>query len=192
MSDPVQVIPFLSAFSDDGEFTVRVDDSPLAKVIAPAIIKVIGQENGARKLTLLTPSDTKIFKFGNGSSKSIASPGPEPLLSPARPTGPARPVIEQDLSTPPSPETAEYDAEMREAMRLQREIEKQNSEEVQFPETEETPSDKPPVRRKRSPRPESAPSSTCGRCAGEGKLLGGGTCPVCRGRGSVAHFGRAK
>lgn len=183
MSEAVQIVPFISAFSDDGEFTLRVDDSSLAKIIAPVLIKAIGDQERARKLTLLTPTDTKIFKF-EGKHKPET---PEEIP----PQRPIRHVIEQDDAAPPSPELVALDEEQQEAIRVQREIDRVNNQVVQMPAPEE-----PSTGRKRVPRPTGDdakgknPPVPCGGCSGAGTRPGGGACPVCRGTGQIAHFGR--
>ncbi len=35
MTTPTQIIPFLTASADDGDFTLRVDDSQLARTLSP-------------------------------------------------------------------------------------------------------------------------------------------------------------
>lgn len=181
MSEPVQLAPMLAVYEDDGEFTVRVSDSPLAKSVSPQVIKAIGEATGARKLTLVTPTDTKVFKFG----AKVSSPRtPSVIAQPATPE-PAKSPPQQvaDPSAPPSAEMAEYEAEMAQAAATQRAIEAENNKVVEFKTEEQEP--KP---RKRTPRPTGTPSS-CGRCSGTGAIDGGGTCPVCRGQGSVAKWG---
>jgi hypothetical protein len=186
MSEAVQIAPLLSLFSDDGEFTLRVDDSPLAKVIAPSVIKAIGEQERARKLTLLTPTDTKIFKF---DGKHKARPQ-EPVEVPEHPQRPVRPlIIEQDDSAPPSPELVALDAEQQEAIRAQREIERLNGSVVQMPSQEE-PTTSRRVKRPTGDEKGKNPPAPCGGCQGAGTRPGGGACPVCRGTGQIAHFGR--
>jgi hypothetical protein len=177
MSDPVQVVPFLTACVDDGEFTLRVDDSPLAKAVAPVLLQAIGRSEGARKLTLVTPSDLKVYKF-NG--RPVPQPQPAPVQE-----EPPRVTLSQDRNAPPAPEIAEYDQSMAEAAGIARLMAQQNSEVVAFPDGQAGV--KKPAR-KESP----APSSACGRCRGQGTLEGGGSCPVCQGRGMITRFGRQR
>jgi len=201
VTTPIQLTPTLAIFEDDGEFTVRVNDSPLAKSLTPALLKAIGDATDARKLTLLTPTDTKIFKL-NGKGPVQAPPAPESTTKAAIPNPPNVPTpsrISQDLSAPPAPELAEeaideYDRAMEEARKAeeeQREMERLNRQSVDLPEpTPDTePDSRPTVRKRDRSRPAPAPTSTCGRCGGAGMLDGGGACPVCQGRGQIAKWG---
>jgi hypothetical protein len=160
----------LAVYEDDGEFTVRLSDSPMAKAWSPQVIQSIGATAGARKLTLITPTDTKVFKFGNGH-KTV----PEPRK--------AMPVEIPDPAAPPSAEMAEYEAQL-EAEELQRKIDAENRTPIEFPKVEEPER----VRRKRAARPPGTPSA-CGRCSGSGTLAAGGSCPVCHGKGSIVKWG---
>ena len=208
MTAPIQLTPTLAIFEDDGEFTVRVNDSPLAKSLTPALLKAIGDATDARKLTLLTPTDTKIFRLNGpdrGKTESASSPSPKTesrgLQSDAAPKesipNPLR-RISQDQSAPPAPELAEeaideYDRAMEEARKAeeeQREMERLNRQNVDLPEPEpDAAPDRPAPRKRDRSRPAPAPTSTCGRCGGAGMLGGGGACPVCQGRGQIAKWG---
>ena len=182
MSEPVQVVPFLTACVDEGEFTLRVDDSALAKTVAPLLLKAIGEAEGARKLTLVTPSDLKVYRF-NGKP-SAPQPVPQPAEKP-----PPHVMLSQDHGAPPAPEIADYERQMAEAARLERLMAQQNSEVVEFPQGEARPAaKKPPPGKKEAQTPPSA----CGRCRGAGMLEGGGACPVCQGRGVITRFGRQR
>lgn len=189
MSEAVQIAPFVSAFSDDGEFTLRVDDSPLAKAIAPMLIKAIGEQERARKLTLLTPTDTKIFKFGVQNGKAISSNAPTQVETTPPKEAETEPefILEQDDNAPPSPELVALDQEQQEAARAAREMERLNraSSVMEIPEATTS-------RRVQRPKADAPvkPASPCGRCEGTGQVVGGGSCPVCRGKGSITHFGR--
>src|SRR5271170_7303314 len=103
----------LAVYEDDGEFTVRTSDSALAKSVTPQVIKAIGESVKARKLILITPTDTKVFKFGGsghaaGTASTAATPaGPsQPETRPSLPPK-ARERILQDSSAPPAPEILE-------------------------------------------------------------------------------------
>lgn len=196
--EPVQLAPMLAVYEDDGEFTMRVADSALAKTVTPVVLKAIGESAKARKLTLITPTDTKVFKFGGGPAPpvqqlptTVASPPPK-----------ARERIVQDSSAPPAPEIVEeefIDAENQraldeaaEAERLQQQMTRENSRQVDFQQPVEDEVQEAPRTRKRTPRPEPVANAACGRCGGQGALEGGGTCPVCQGRGAIAHYGRGR
>lgn len=191
MNDPVQIAPLLSVFSDDGEFTLRVDGSELSKLLTPQITAAIGQTSKARKLTLLTPTDTKIFKF-NGNQAPL--PGPAiPSTDRVTITTPPKPSIVQDFSAPPSPEIAaeavdEFDRTIAEQQKAEQEMRQAERFAKADPglEQEEVPA--PRKRAKERPTPLS--STTCGRCSGAGVLDGGGTCPVCQGQRAIPHYGR--
>ena len=184
MSEPVQVVPFLTACVDEGEFTLRVDDSALAKTVAPLLLKAIGEAEGARKLTLVTPSDLKVYRF-NGKP-SAPQPVPQPAEKP-----PPHVMLSQDHGAPPAPEIADYERQMAEAARLERLMAQQNSEVVEFPQGEPKPTAKKPPAGKKEPVSQ-APVSACGRCRGAGMLEGGSACPVCQGRGVITRFGRQR
>lgn len=203
--EPVQLAPMLAVYEDDGEFTMRVADSALAKTVTPVVLKAIGEYSKARKLTLITPTDTKVFKFGGGVSQGILPPG-SPATSGASTPEPRQPFpkasqrIIQDSSAPPAPELVEeefIDAENQRALdeaaqaeKLQQQMARENSRPVEFqPEPEEVQEPRP---RKRTPRPEPVPNAACGRCGGAGALDGGGTCPVCQGKGAISHYGRGR
>lgn len=182
MSSPTQLAPMIALYEDEGEYTLRVSDSVLAKSMSVAVLKTIGESTGARRLTLITPTDTKVFKFGaqpSGTSATIA-----PVAVPIAPRS-ARPAQVADPSAPPSPEMVEYEAEMAQAAATQAAMDAENAKTVVF---EPTPELKKPIKRERAARPTGTPTS-CGRCAGSGALPGGGTCPVCKGKGSVAKWG---
>jgi hypothetical protein len=189
MSNPTQLAPMIALYEDEGDFTLRVSDSTLAKSTSVALLKEIGAAHGARKLTLITPTDTKVFKFTAGAVNGT-SPAPSPAAT-AAPTAarPIPPAQAQDQSAPPSPELVEYEAEIAEATRVQAEIDRENGKAVKF--DEPTPEPAPARKRERAPRPAGTPTS-CGRCSGAGTIQGGGTCPVCKGAGSVAKWGAGK
>jgi len=192
-SEPVAIVPFLTACADEGEFTLRVDDSALARAVAPLLLKAIGETEGARKLTLVTPSDLKVYKF-NGVAPPASAEGKKGTPAPAEPVSPppeapATPqvTLSQDAGAPPAPEIAEYEREMAEAARVARLIDQGNAAVVDFP--------KAPPQEKKRPAPEKRPApvlNPCGRCQGQGMLEGGGACPVCQGRGVIARFGRQR
>jgi hypothetical protein len=196
MSEPVQVVPFLTACVDEGEFTLRVDDSALAKAVAPLLLKAIGEAEGARKLTLVTPSDLKVYKFnGRGVAPPASAEGKKGTPALAEPASPppdvpaTRVSISQDLGAPPAPEIADYERQMAEAAKMARLMAQQNSEVVEFPQGDaKLAPKKPPVGKKEA----ASPPSACGRCRGAGMLEGGGACPVCQGRGVITRFGRQR
>lgn len=176
MSDPVQLAPMLSIYEDDGEITMRTSDSPISKQVSAKVISLIQEMAKPRKVTLITPTDTKVFKFAPAAQTTQSEPSAPPT-PPIR----ARERIVQDESAPPAPEIAdEFEKELQEQEKAEAEIkEEANVEEM-------------PVRKraKQRPEPSSELQSTCGRCFGTGALEGGGACPVCRGKGSIAHYGR--
>jgi hypothetical protein len=196
MNDPVQLAPLLAIYEDEGEYTLRVSDSSLAKQLSSTITRSIGENGGARKLVLITPTDTKVFKFGpkNPSAKIQSEPYESKVgqMSQRDMIRPEPPPQIADASAPPSPELAAYEAEIAESDRLQREIDRENRKSVDLPVSEEPAEDaSAPKTRKRTPRPQSNTIPTaCGRCQGHGAIEGGGGCPVCRGSGSVSHYGR--
>lgn len=206
MSNPVpipfQLSPLIAIYEDETDFTIRTSDSALAKLISPAVIKLL--DGRARKLTLITPTDTKVFKLASGAPlapsahSAPSAPAPDhPGQTAPPPNVPAPPLpasarISQDLSAPPAPELA--DEHLAELAR-QREEEAAQAEQQQLnSQSPDLPADSPSAPRKRSherPKPAALPTA-CGRCLGSGALEGGGACPVCHGKGSVAHWGRAR
>lgn len=222
VSAPVQLAPLLSLYADEGDFTLRLDGSPLAQKVGPEIIRLLSG-NGGRRLTILTPTDTKIFKLNGATHASFPSAPAPSATSPIdsevedssipeptdqthpRPRVPAKTRIQQDMSAPPSPELAEEEAEEiqriraeeREAERLRKEMEAANRADPNLPplptEEEEEAAQAPRVRRRASrPEPSTAAETPCGRCFGAGQLDGGGACPVCHGKGSHQLYGRRR
>jgi hypothetical protein len=217
MSEPVQLAPLLAIYEDDGDYTIRVGDGAHARSLSQPLVKLIGDLGGARKLTFITPMDTRVFKLGgsngssaNGQENSSANGelrGHEPVQyerTEPRPL-PPRPVrerISQDWAAPPSPELVaelEQDEAGREAAEALRQ-EQQDALEVRAQQRlmaqEPTPADtpppeipEPPQRRQRQPRQSPVANATCGRCQGAKIIEGGGTCPVCRGEGSTYKWG---
>lgn len=183
---PVQLAPMLAVYEDEGEFTLRISDSPLAKIVSPQVIKAIGESVKARKLTLITPTDTKVFKF---DAREVAdAPNSDTPRSEVARQQPSQRQI-PDTSAPPSAEAAaEYlhAAELEEGQRFAREQERLNSTDAVDVVGEAEPA---PRTRKRTPRPQSIPTA-CGRCHGQGVIEGGGGCPVCQGKGSISHYGK--
>ncbi len=161
-------------------------------------------------MTLITPADMKIFKLTPSPAISadpspaekapalppsvkLVEPGQEAAVPPppSSPRPSPRPALVQDSSAPPSPELADYEREMAEAAVAAADLARMNGEVVEFPPAEAAPEAAPPARRKRNERPTAdRPNSPCGRCEGAGSIIGGGTCPVCRGTGSIAKWGR--
>lgn len=192
MSEAVQIVPTLTILEDDGEFTVRVGNQANAAGLAQALVPVISKLGGARKLTLITPTDIKSFKF-NGAN------GDAPLTSSANNQIPSketsRRIFIPDEGAPPSAEdaTAEFEEfvkQEREAERVAREIEITNQANPRLSVEEETPT---PVKRGRTAKAQiEAAGASCGRCQGAGVLPGGGSCPVCRGKGVIAKWGGRK
>lgn len=198
-NEPVQITALLSVFADDGEFTLRVDGSELAKILTPQVTRMIGESATARKLTLLTPTDTKIFKFTPPAGVNDP-PAPqlptEVIHAVPNPAPRARERVIQDFSAPPAPEVAaedidEFDQTLKDQQKAEQEMrlaEKMVKSDPQLP-VEESPV---PAVRKRTAKERPTPTTVaaCGRCTGQGVIDGGGACPVCRGQGSIPHFGR--
>ena len=198
MNEPVQLIPALTLLEDGGEFTLRVSEAKWAGELGRSIISLIGGLGIARKLLIITPTDTKVFKFSPAPAKAETQAGEQGDASTPRVEAPplkASQRISQDTSAPPSPElVGEYEEELRAQAAAEREIAAQQREMAQdaLPPTEdeETVVEMP---RKRG-RPSKAAAalraaSPCGRCDGGGAIEGGGTCPVCMGKGSIAKWG---
>ena len=193
MNAPQQLSPTLVLIEDEGDWTVRVGDQANAKQVSQAVVPILATL-GAKKLLLITPFDTKVFKFDTpGNGKAPASAGGR---TPAMPEAPRKPVVYQDEGAPPSPEDATTDFErfieeerVAEAKRL--EMERLNTADPNLPVVEEMPANV--VKRAKAPKDQITPAgSSCGRCQGEGTLLGGATCTVCRGKGKIAKWGGRK
>lgn len=185
VSEPIQIIPTLTILEDDGEFTVRVGGQANAQRLAQAIIPIISSV-GARKLLIITPTDTKVYKFD--------SPVKVPHAGVTIPV-PARRQIIQDQGAPPAPETVseEYAQVLREeaeAVKVQGELQAQSGADPNLGVEEESPA--VPARKRGRPALVSPSQNPCGRCGGSGVLTEGGGCPVCKGTGRIAQWGRRK
>jgi hypothetical protein len=178
VSSPVQIVPTLTILEDEGEFTVRVGSQGNAAAIAQAVVPLLAGL-GARKLLLITPMDTKVFKFDGVTSK------PESGANPA----PSRRII-ADQGAPPTPDEAdaEYERYRQQEAEAERIAQEQASTACADPGLPDQESAETPVKRTKA---RVLPTQNlCGRCAGGGTLEGGGPCPVCKGSGKVAQWGR--
>lgn len=217
MNEPIQLSPSLAIYDDDGELTIRTSDQGQWKLITPQVLKAIGDSLHPRKVTLVTPTDTKVFKFGQngkeagngrlhndsatkdtgrgneaGSSATSTSSGEDSGRRPQEPLPRPSARIQQDHSAPPAPEIVadaqdEFEQELRRQQLEQVEIEKAQREDQAS-----APDAQPRVKSRERPQPEARTETACGRCYGQGKLDGGGICPVCRGKGSIAKWGRGR
>lgn len=200
MNEPIQLIPALTVLEDSGEFTVRIGEAKWAADLGRQIVTLIGSTGVARKLVIVTPSDTKVFKFDRQAGEvrpttqrteiDVPAPSP-PSLKPSQ-------RISQDTAAPPAPElVGEFEEELERQRKAEAEIVAQQKELKSDPQI--TPDDEEgvveiPKRRGRPSKVEATlkAATACGRCQGQGSLEGGGTCPVCRGVGSIAHYGRGR
>lgn len=147
MNDPVQLAPLLAIYEDEGDYTIRVAAGARAKALSSPLVKIIGELGDARKLTFITPLDTRVFRLGgkNGHQGSAALGNPdaggeggesrravEAEAGPVHqvPTRrPARDRISQDPAAPPSPELVE-ELEADEATRYAAEALREEQEAV--------------------------------------------------------------
>src|SRR6202012_5993115 len=107
VSEPIQIIPALTILEDGGEFTVRVGDAKWAASLGRDIVKMIGDLGVATKLTIVTPSDVKQFKFD--LPKKVVAQAAEKSYPPPPPIRPSQ-RISQDSSAPPAVElVSEYE-----------------------------------------------------------------------------------
>lgn len=194
--EPIQIIPALTILNDDCDFTVRVGADSWASDLGRQIVSIIGGMNIAKKLTILTPNDTKVFKFNSnpgGVEKGVERPRAEaaPPIQPRR----ASERISQDSAAPPAPElVGEWAEELAAQQKAEAEVaamERANKQDA-LPQQEEEQVEAPaPRKRGRSSKvAETIRSATaCGRCQGAGVLDGGGQCPVCQGKGGIRKWG---
>ena len=180
MSVPTQIVPTLTILEDEGEFTVRVGGQQNAQKIAQSIVPLLAGL-GARKLLLITPMDTKVYKF-DGNQQAPDRPA-DTIRTP-------RTRVIADAGAPPTAEAADaeyarYQAEEREAERLAQEQSAITGADPQLPAEESAP-----ITRAKSKSKVLPTQNPCGRCQGGGTLEGGGTCPVCKGSGVIAQWGR--
>jgi hypothetical protein len=191
MSAPVQIPPTIAMYEDEGDWTVRVGAQDNAKQIAQAVVPLLAGL-GARKLLLITPFDTKVYKFDSASAATE-----KPREKPASVATPARkPVVFQDEGAPPSAEdaSAEFERFVEEeaaAEKVRQEMERTAAADPQLPaeEEEEAPAKRGPGRPRKTEENIQPSGTVCGRCQGEGTIAGGGACPVCRGKGVIAKWG---
>jgi hypothetical protein len=186
VSAPIQIVPTLIILEDEGEFTVRVGGQTNAAQIAQAVVPLLAGL-GARKLLLITPLETKVFKF---DSVKMAMTGAEAIAEKLRAEQAERPRIVRDQGAPPTAEEADaeyarYQAEEREAERVAQEQASTAAADPQLPTEEESPQ---PL--KRSKARVLPTQNICGRCGGAGTLDAGAVCPVCKGGGKIAQWGR--
>jgi hypothetical protein len=184
MNAPQQLEAVLAIFEDDGDFTVRVGPQVNAKSISQAVVPLIASL-GAKKLLLITPLETKVFKF-NGAPAAPPVRSAEPV--------PRQTRIVQDGGAPPSAEDAaaefeEYVRKEEEAERVLREMDAASKADPQLTTEEDAPAQKPVRRSNKTPEAQVDNTSACGRCQGHGAIAGGGTCPVCRGKGVIGKWG---
>lgn len=206
MNEPIQLIPALTILEDSGEFTVRIGAEKWATDLGRQIVTLIGSTGVARKLLIITPTDTKVFRFDAAKAPDRSSLVTETKreiasddVSTVRPAT-LRPSqrISQDTAAPPAPElVGEFEEELARQQKAEAEIAAQQKElkaDPQItPEAEEGVVEIP-KRRGRPSKVEATlkAATACGRCQGQGSLDGGGACPVCRGAGSIAHYGRGR
>jgi hypothetical protein len=182
MSTPTQIVPTLTILEDEGEFTVRVGGQENAAGLAQAIVPLLAKL-GARKLLIITPMDTKVYKFDSSAeARSQESP-------PAIDLTPKKRVI-ADSGAPPTAEAADeeyarYQREEAEAERIAAEQAATSGTDPQLPEEEAAP-----IARTKSKARVLPTQNPCGRCQGGGTLEGGGVCPVCHGKGQISQWGR--
>ena len=176
MSVPTQIVPTLTILEDEGEFTVRVGGQDNAAGLAQAIVPLLAKL-GAKKLLIITPMDTKVYKFD--------AQAPKPQESGVQ-SAPSRRVI-ADAGAPPTAEAAdeEYQRYQREEAEAERLAAEQAATAGADPGIESEP-----VTRKNTRARVLPTQNPCGRCQGAGTLDGGGACPVCHGKGQIAQWGR--
>lgn len=202
MTEPIQLIPSLTLLEDSGEFTVRIGGEKWAAELGRKLVSIIGEMGIARKLTILTPGDTKVFKFDSPVTKALTAFDEatknipvEVMRDVLRPSQ----RISQDSAAPPAPEiVGELEEELRAQQLAEKEMEAANrlaraDAGITDP-VEENVVEMPTRKRGRPSKVEASlkTATSCGRCGGGGALEGGGTCPVCRGAGSIAHYGRGR
>lgn len=153
-----QIRPVLTLFAAPSAFILRLEDvtyTPIALAVARGI------KSGL--LTVITPTDTKVFDLGRQEPpgiETVTAQNPAPVL--------LSPDIPDDLR--------EY---------VQGEEDDEGLPPIVEPEFQEGR-----VRhRDHTPPP---PNSICGRCHGQGVIAGGGGCPVCQGRGTIIAWGRGR
>lgn len=140
----------------------------------------------ASSLIIVTPTETKTFEIAR-----VATP-PQARVS----AGVRDAAVDVDVAEIPE---EELDEETRAAIAAETgEAAPDPMEEAMaLAERGEQEHDQSPGVRRRAPRQENVGNSPCGRCSGQGTiktpLEGGGfvdgTCPVCRGRGTIQRYG---
>lgn len=181
---PVQIVPTLTILEDEGEFTVRVGSQANAASLAQSLVPVIAKLGGARKLTLITPTDIKSFKFGGEGRPPLSAEesGAKPASSPRR-------TVFADAGAPPTADQA--DEELAEYERLEAQTLKDAAELKAVTGADpDLPQEETPVKREKGKTRVMPTQNPCGRCQGQGTLSGGSACPVCKGNGKIAQWGR--
>lgn len=134
------------------------------------------------------------------------TPGPsDPIAVPAAKPVKRKPVIFQDAAAPPAPELAEEEMDrlLQEAAQAEKDALKaaedqrfQRQQAVQANVEPVVETEEPAQPRKRTrERALATTGRPCGRCGGEGKVIGdagfAGACPVCQGQGQVKTWDRS-
>jgi hypothetical protein len=188
MSAPVQIPPTIAMYEDEGDWTVRVGAQDNAKQIAQAVVPLLAGL-GARKLFLITPFDTKVYKFDspNGKASHVSASSDTPRT---------RKTVIADEGAPPTAEDAASDFERfveeeAAAEKVRQEMERTAAADPHLPveQEEEAPTKRGPGRPRKTEENIQPSGTACGRCQGEGTIAGGGACPVCRGKGVIAKWG---
>lgn len=197
MNEPVQIIPALTLLEDEGEITLRIGSQTWAATLGQELVKLVPSLGIGRKLILITPTDTKVFKFS--AEKNDKKPPPPETFgrghSEETAPKPASARIHQDFSAPMAPElVGEYEEELRRQANDEEQVRAQQKEMATEVAPIDTAEEEVATPRKRG-RPSKAVQSlanaaSCGRCGGGGALEGGGMCPVCQGAGAFVKYGR--
>ena len=134
------------------------------------------------------------------------TPGPsDPVAIPAAKPVKRKPVIFQDAAAPPAPELAEEEMDrlLQEAAQAEKDalkaaedqrFQRQQAVQANVEPTAEVEEPAQPRKRTRE-RALATTGRPCGRCGGEGKVIGdagfAGACPVCQGQGQVKTWDRS-
>lgn len=206
MSDIEQVSPILTVICDDGDYIVR-SSKEIGKKLGQV---VLSQLTGAKRVTVVSDNDVKVFKMNGKASAQPASSDPIPPdpqqeferqveVEDNPHSNPPRRRIAQDPAAPPAPELVEdYQKELARQQAEEAELRKQQQFQAQeaIPQQQEEEQPKPQSNRRTRERTLATVGTPCGRCGGQGRVVGDagfeGTCPVCTGSGQVKAWGRSR
>lgn len=148
-------------------------------------------------------ADLAAGRTGEAATGESPTPTPGPSDPIKIPATRRKPQIFQDAAAPPAPELAEAEMDrlLAEAAQAEADAVKaaedqrfQRQQAIQAGDDPVVEAEAKPAPRKREPRALATIGRACGRCGGQGQIVGDagfqGACPVCHGEGQTQVFAR--